>query len=1161
MTGRRSEWTRTLWGFLGLILVIGAAAAIWIHHVWSHSDQLLEQVVRSRLDQLAPGLRVSFRTCRFDLMRRVRIDDVAIATQDGREIAHVPSLVVSIDRQALAEHQQLVIQRVSIQDPQLTLSRDASGRWNWQDVVVPETAPSMLSAWTVENASINVTLAGQPGETTTSEIAGTTQRSSRDTRSLSQLNLQLVPAGQDRLLIDAQALLTPGSATETSRAKDPTKFSVSGHWQMNPQSFSLKGNIESLRVHDELRSFIQRLLVPEVEETAQRTDEQTAGRTAASPPAHLTWHGMEIDAIARIDFRFAKSDTEPDWDYKTLITLQQGSLASPTPTGTPGELMALEDVTGQVYLDPRHLQVKTLRGRLRDTQIQVDGLVALAGNTDARPNPGRIDLSVTGLRLDERLRQQLPPDWQTLFDMYDPVGIVDLSTTLRPRSDRDPVTSWQPTDSVLTARKCQVRHAKFPYPVQSLVGTLTQQGHAHDMLVHLDGTAGGRPIRFRGRVHNVGPTASSQIDISVDRFPLDKQLRQAVSPSVRRTLELLGLGGTADLRARLTRPPGAKQPLTTQISGRLVDAHTLYHSFRWPITDIQGEFQARVSPSSYSWQFSKLTARHQQAVLKGQGRLDGTPETPGHFELNIDAQNIPLDSGLREACSHELKQLWDRAGLAGRLDGRIEMRRDGRGPTRIELPRFTISNGTLLPSGFPYELTGVRATGHYAITDDHHRRLTVTTLSGQHLTTRVSAQAVLDVDQRRDWTLRLDPIRYEGLVADQHLKSALPGKLRDSLAHLDPRGAFHLGGLIELRGAGEPGFPITAAWNLKAELPNNRLRAGVQLDHVTGHITSRGKWFGKHAEMTGRIQLDSASVWGYAFQDISGPYQFQNQDLVIGSGQAFDTSRNRNRNFPDIPLDQRVTARAVGGLFTLDAQARIDEQSSYHVKMNMSEARLENFAKLYLKGRKKLKGLMRGWVDLRGAGDSPQTVSGRGQLQVSPAELYELPIVVQLFDVLSLGPPEQTAFRYAQCDFHIARSRFHFNSIDLVGNSLQLRGRGQASFAGQVGLDFYSMLPSSRIPIPFIQPLIAPLTTGWVAVRVDGKTNNPRAQIRPAPVLDDALRGFLGALNSPNRNRQPPPLNAPFGRTRRPRQTRRTPDAAPARSTRSAAGQDNSPRQ
>ena len=58
MTRMRSEWKRTIWGLVVLLLLTGSAAAIWIHHVWSHSDRLLEQVVRAHLDRLTPGINV-----------------------------------------------------------------------------------------------------------------------------------------------------------------------------------------------------------------------------------------------------------------------------------------------------------------------------------------------------------------------------------------------------------------------------------------------------------------------------------------------------------------------------------------------------------------------------------------------------------------------------------------------------------------------------------------------------------------------------------------------------------------------------------------------------------------------------------------------------------------------------------------------------------------------------------------------------------------------------------------------------------------------------------------------------------------------------------------------------------------------------------------------
>ena len=117
MTRLRTEWKRTLWGLVGLLLITGGGAAIWVHHVWSHSDRLLEQAVRANLDRLTPGINVEFSSCRFDLLRRVRFDDVELTTVDGQPLASVPRVIVSIDREALARRQQLLIQKVTLHEP------------------------------------------------------------------------------------------------------------------------------------------------------------------------------------------------------------------------------------------------------------------------------------------------------------------------------------------------------------------------------------------------------------------------------------------------------------------------------------------------------------------------------------------------------------------------------------------------------------------------------------------------------------------------------------------------------------------------------------------------------------------------------------------------------------------------------------------------------------------------------------------------------------------------------------------------------------------------------------------------------------------------------------------------------------------------------------
>lgn len=1086
MTRTRSEWKRTLWGLVGLLLVTGSAATIWIYHVWSHSDRLLEQVVRAHLDRLTPGINVEFSSCRFDLLRRVRFDDVELTTIDGQPLASVPRIVISIDREALAERQQLLIQKVTLHQPHLRLVRDTKGGWNWRDLAPQQDERTIFPEWTIDRGRVEITLDGERPQY----------------RSLTKLNLRLVPAESDRYLVDGTGQLE-NPATPSPEAQ----LTLSGHWQVAENAFSISGQLSEFVIEPSLHEFVAALSI---------------GQTADSPsPLPFNTRDITLAALGDLDFRVSSQQPADNLDYKLLLTLKRGRLQFPYPSSQPH---VFDRLSGQVYLDSRQLQIKTLVGRKHDATVTVNGLLAVT----ADPPTGQLDVTLENLSLDRRLRSSLPEQWQLLFDVYNPSGRVDVSTTLRVSENGQ----WQFADSVLTPKGCRIRHARFPYPIEKATGSLTQQGASRNLVVEIDAIASGRPIHFRGQVQNAGPAAHSQINISADHLPIDDQLLQAVSPSVRRSLEAMSLRGAADVRARLVRPPGLNQKLSTQLNGRLVDASVRYRAFPWLIEEIGGEFTATITPTDYSWHFDKLAGRHANASVTGSGQLDGQPGQPGRFELDLETRSVALDADLRAACSTELRELWDRVRLQGLLDGRVEVRRQGTAAVNVSIPRFSVDSGKLQLTGFPYKLNNVQAAGHYGLTGDNRRRLTLTSFAARHGPTRVTARSVLEIDRRKDWMLRLDPLLCEGLVADNDFRNALPGRLRNTISNLNPQRPFDLEGLIELRGAGDPGFPITAAWNLETRLPDNRLSAGVQLEDVSGKITSRGKWYGQHAEMTGRFALESASLWGYRFQDIRGPFHYRNQDLVIGSSQAFAPLKGRRANLA-IPLNQRVTARAVGGLFTLDAQARIDKQSTYHVKMNLSEAQLQQFAKQYLRDPKKLKGVMRGWLDLRGRGNSPSTVTGRGQLQISPAQLYEMPIIVQLFDVLSLGPPEQTAFRYAQCDFQLANSRFRFNSIDLVGNSLQLRGRGEATFTGQVGLDFYSMLPQSRLPIPFLQPLIAPLTTGWVAVRVDGKANNPKARIRPAPVFDDALRGFLSALENPAGKRQLPPLNAPFGHRRR----------------------------
>ncbi len=231
---------------------------------------------------------------------------------------------------------------------------------------------------------------------------------------------------------------------------------------------------------------------------------------------------------------------------------------------------------------------------------------------------------------------------------------------------------------------------------------------------------------------------------------------------------------------------------------------------------------------------------------------------------------------------------------------------------------------------------------------------------------------------------------------------------------------------------------------------------------------------------------------------------------MFGAG---DTQRVRP---PGLLEDrERITARLFDGTLLLDGVSTLSETPEYKVLLQLRNARLEKFAALHAPKQRDLKGITNGSVQLEGKGSTAQGVTGRGTMQISPAALLDMPVVLQMYRGLSLTPPEDYTFKSARLDFDIRFARFLFRSIVLEGDTISFVGRGTADFENNVKLDFYSFLPRSQIPIPLLHDLIGAATKGWVQIAVTGKLSDPQTKINAVSPLDDALKNLLGIVPQP----------------------------------------------
>ncbi|RMG35326.1 MAG: hypothetical protein D6725_12750 [Planctomycetota bacterium] len=814
-----------------------------------------------------------------------------------------------------------------------------------------------------------------------------------------------------------------------------------------------------------------------------------AGTGDPARPEVWNYALLDLDVVGALTFSFAQWEAARPWDFRLAYRVDAGRLYSAL---LPFEL---EDFSGVITADPQSVRVERLRCGRGPTRITIDAHVALSGAAGA----DRVALSVADLPVDERLRRHLSPGLARLAELYQPSGPCDISMELAPGNDG----RWHLNALRLTAKGCRVSYRDCPYPIHDLHGSIELKGEVFEIAMR--GRAGQRPVFIAGLLKKAPPPAPFVLDVKADRLPIDDTARSVVPEAVRNVADMLRLRGELDIHVRVARGEHA-QRAEMEIAAAINEGVIEYEGFPYRIDSLRGQIVYR----SGTWTFQKLAGRHGTAELLGDAVfIQSSPTHPAELTLHVETKAAALDESLQLALTPGLRSLWDDLKLSGRVNVTTDVHWVRGKPLEVSLPLVEWYDGSMTPRWLPYSLRG--AVGRFQYADG---RLTVNRLLARHDETTLDVKGFAQIEPGL-WTLRLESVQLARLRADQELLRALERGGLDGLhfvfSCLSPETPITLRGLIELKGTGREDDPVTAAWDVNAFLGGATIEAGLEYTGVDGRVTSRGIYDGQQATVAGRLELQRLTVLGYQLEEVSGPYHIAGDEFVLGSTQAFVAEAEGQAGPVDV--NKRVTAEFIGGVIALDARSTLEAVPEYELHLDLSYGKLEEYARRYMRGARNLKGVMNGWVDLAGRGSSLKALRGRGQLQISPAALYELPVIMQVFRVLSLNPPERSAFNYALFDFYVRDGAVRFNSIDLVGNSVSLHSRGGVVYLdGRIDLEFYSMLPRGQVPIPALDVLLKQTTTGWVGVEVKGTLDRPRASVKPAPLLDDALKRFLNAF-------------------------------------------------
>ncbi|MBM84023.1 MAG: hypothetical protein CMJ78_26005 [Planctomycetaceae bacterium] len=1100
------------WAFI-LLLVGGGIGGGVAYQQWTQRGELIRKEILAQFSDKAPQLDVAVGQCRFDFLRHVRIEDFSVKVKGQKTaLTKLPLTVITIDRDLLLQDTQISVDKIHFKQPRLQLACSANGVWNFEGLPeLPKSGKGVLPEVRIEDGEVAIYMQHEQG----AEPALFT---------LDDVNIELVPSGRRKFQLRGQ-----------TRIEHAGVVNLNGEFSVDDKTGEIKGKLEELTIGSKLFGAIA-AMVPEADkqwhnvrnqliaEMSKAPDPQSSSpfsiagmlsRNEALPVSYTNdktngpfamvsassdvpnknakgfrdpllgdtgANDSTMGVVATVDLNFwlKQWQISSDPEYKVLIDLNGGEITNPV---LP---FPLHDLRGSIYVDNRQIVCRNIFASNGPTRIEVESHISqpVASASD------KVEVKIVNLACDERLRSRLSANFGRIYDAHQPEGYIDFEVALK----YDGREKWEPRGLVVTSKRAGVTHKLFPLPVKNAVGTITQQDN--NLVIDMKGFVGARPVTLKGYVQEPGPNSSILFDINVEKLPIDEEFINAAPPGLKKTIQAMALTGTMNGHLRLWKPSGTKKFQPT-LEATLHNGAMNYAYFPYEVTNLTGELRA----VGDDWTFTNLKGVHGDAKLYANGTYQ-KPNGVSELKLRVNTTGAPIDRSLKSAFkSAQILKLWEDFSPTGTVNVVTDVHWLVGSRADITMPRVEQFDGSFKMKSLPYLIDNVRATYTY-----QDGKVEIQSFEGTHDATSMTAKGKVDFD-REGWTARLEQFVIKDLSPNEELKNALKtaevsGLVGISEALSDDQ-LVSIGGMLELRGTDNPKDPMTAAWDLAAFLKDGDIDIGPSFESVSGRVDARGIWDGYSTTMAGSIDLTALTVLDYEFEAIRGPFEFQDNVLTIGSKDAFAPKfLPANRIAPQ----QSIKAKAIGGDFSFHSQTKLSDIPTYQIKMNMSHAKLQQYAKKYMPESENLSGTMRGWMNLSGEGEAPANLSGSGQLQVQQAELYELPVLLQVFEALSDATPDRAAFDYAMLDFKVKNSRFNFNSIDLEGDTINLHARGGfAGFDKSLELDFYSRLSRTQVPIPVLNQL----TAGWVGVDVRGNLDDPKAEIKPAPLLDDALKGFL----------------------------------------------------
>jgi hypothetical protein len=1112
---------------LVIVVTISVAAFGIMYWIWQHRAELTKYQVSQAIHQFAPEWDFKLSGAYLTSDGRLQLTDFQLKDPmlDATMI-YVPDTEIGVNWDLYQRTQQIELAKIVLNRPLLEVRKLPDGTWTITNFPPIKTTGKKAPPIEINDGTVRIS-ADDP------LIGRTVQYALR--------NLKLRVNTTDEKILQIACEADGGQAG---------KLDFRAAYSLTNETFLVEGNLDQLQFGNSLVDLVLAMLPdlkpkvdqfharlapePKLQHTASLKPWDEASTLPSVAPENL----LQTRMLADVNFSIMRKQSGQPVDVSANVDILEGFIDHPR---LP---MAMQRLNGKITLDQSGLHINDMTGMSGQTQLDLAGEVpvdlSLLSNTQATgvrfvsevktatPSTGMI-INVSNVQITDRFLETAPKGVQGIINHLNATGTFDAQ--FRIRTDETGIHN----DLVsLTVTDGTARPNSFPYPLTHIRGTIHQHPESEIPLLVYDmqGMAGDRPIQLKGHTRRPGPDHETLLDIHFENLPLNEAFISALPDNVETLIRKFHLTGQLTAQHQIYFPQGTKRGHQQKSKIQFANASMNWDLFPYLIENVNGD----LSLDNNVWTFSNVTGRHLNTNLSGVGKIDpANPEYVNAFE--IIAQDGQFDTALRHAVGtahNDCEKLWQMLSPQGTFNAKIVVKQHRDKGVEVALPYITTEEAELTPSFLPYRLERVKSEVTFGKDEHGENSVTIHKMTAQHSTTLVSLKGNV-FKNPQFWTARLEDMHVDNIVPNDELIAALPSNIRTVVTNLKVRDPLSMRGRVEFKGTYEEANPaVTAAWDLVLNTAGMTLDLDMPIEKITGKVTLEGIMTPSYTEMLGRMEIDSLFFMGYPITQVSGPFKLVNNQLIFGSSQTFGA---QSPGAPKtVSLDDRIQGRIFEGIVSLDSILTLNKNFDYRSRVELTRGSLANWAQLNGYGASQIRGNMNGWIDLTGQGTEMNAVTGRGQLWIDQAELYELPLFIRLFNVLKFVPPDKTAFRYAYADFGIANSRFNFDQIELIGSSIGMSGNGYIQFDQIISMDLISKIPRNQSPVPLVNsimdiPMLRQATEGIVQVHVGGKVKAPVVESRSG-LMNNSFRRFTQNFNFNNdyqapRYAPPPTFSAP----------------------------------